>query len=563
MAIKIKRTHISVLLFAAGFLLAGLLHLLDRWLNQVLVANTTADGSAALAFFSSLLFVLNLTIYCVMLLWWMQSVYTRLLPSAGRSCMLAAAVLMVVFLLIRSVKYRLAAYDSLLEHVCWYAYYVPLAAIPALFLVTALGMEPERKHRRVLQGLVLLPMALLALGVATNDLHFWMFHPIEGATRGGSWGGYRSGPLWYVFYGFVILCIVLGLVFLAMADRRRRSGRRTLVPSLLLLAMLGMMMLVDRLFGRRAIPFPWAFPETAVFCMLGIFESCLRSRLIPFNEHYIDFFAQLRLPAEITDPALRPVYRTAAPVPAEDAQRRSALKEPLLLDENTRLYGKKLPAGCAFWIGDESTLNRLNEALADANEVLASENELLSLETEQAEARLRVDARNRVYAKAAAEVYDTQKKIAALLERLRPEAEDYRAVLAKILLMNAYVKRKTNLVLQAAERDTVTAQELYLALDESARFLELCGVRCSVEKRTGKDFTAAEAAVLYDSFELLAERLAEGAGNLLALLNADSLRLMADCPTELSLPQTPAEQTATVEDGLLYLTLRAKKGGAV
>lgn len=551
-----------MILFVCGILLAGALHVLDRLCNEYLVDLGTAAGSALPAFCSTLLFVLNLAIYCALLLWWTQSVYTRLLPSPARRCILAAGAMMLLFLLIRSVKYRLAAYASLLEHFCWYAFYVPMTFIPALFLATCLCMEPERRGRKTQMRLTLSAAALISLLVATNDLHYLMFRPIGTEVQGGVWRSYTLGPLWYVTYGFVIVCILLGLALLALADRRRHSGRRMLLPALLLLGMLAILTLADRPLSRAMLASPWTFPDAATFCMLGIFESCIRSRLIPFNENYIDYFGQMQLPAEITDPGQRTVYRTASPIKADAQARKEALAAPILLaDGHTRLSGKRISSGYAFWAIDESTLQALNRALEDANEVLETENDLLRYETEQAEERLRVDTRNRLYAEADASVQSTQRKIGELLQHLQPEREDYAETLAKILLMNAYIKRKTNFVLQAAERETVTATELYLALEESSRFLCLCGVDASAERKTERTFSNAETAVLYDSFERLAEAFADRARHLLILLTDDGLRLMVDCA--FTLPELPAAAETSIEDGLLYLTLRAKEGGAV
>ena len=208
-------------------------------------------------------------------------------------------------------------------------------------------------------------------------------------------------------------------------------------------------------------------------------------------------------------------------------------------------------------------IRRLNESLEDAAEVLESENDLLEFENRQKAERARVDARNRVYTKAAEAVYDTQKKIAALLDGLRPDVPDYREKLARVLMLNAYVKRKTNFALLSAERDTVTAEELTLALDESARFLSLCGMNATVERKTARDFSNAEAAVLYDSFEVLAEFLLERSPALLITLADGALRLMAECPIPDSLPETPGSMEAYAEDGQLYLNVTARKGGAV
>ena len=550
-----------VILFVSGILLAGAMHVLDRLCNDYLNTLRTAADSGLPAFCSTLLFVLNFAVYYALLLWWTQSVYTRLLPSPARRCILAAGGMMLLFLLIRSVKYRLAVYASLLEHFCWYAFYVPMAFIPALFLATCLCMEPERRGRKTQIRLTLIAAAVISLLVATNDLHKWMFIPIGTEVQGGVWNSYTLGPLWYITYGFVIVCVILGLVLLALADRRRHSGRKTLLPSLILLGMLAILTLADRPLSRAMLASPWTFPDAATFCMLGIFESCIRSRLIPFNENYIDYFGQMQLPAEITDPAQRTVYRTASAVAADADARTAALTAPQLLDGHTRLSGKRISSGYAFWTSDESTLQALNRELAEANEVLETENDLLRYETEQAAERLRVDTRNRLYAEADAAAQDTQRKIGVLLQQLRPEQEDYADTLARILLMNAYIKRKTNFVLQAAERETVTANELFLALEESAHFLSLCGMDASAEQKTARDFSNAEAAALYDSFEQLVEALAEQTSHLLILLTDEGLRLMADCAEPLDLPQIPADLERSAEDGLLYLTLRARKGG--
>ena len=547
------QTKKEMALYVTGFVLAGALHSADRIVSGSLNSLTAAD-SAIPGFLSTVLFTLNLAVYCAMLVWWIQSVHRRLLPSGARSCILAAGVMMVLLLLIRSVKYRLTETGTLFEHVCWYAYYVPLAGIPALFLATCLGMEPERRVRVRLMRWTLLAAGTVTVLVLTNDLHMLMFRPMGGKVQ---WASYTVGPLWYGFYAYLIVNILLGLWLLALADRRAHSGRKTLLPALLLLGMLGLMTL-----NQADLPAPWTFPEAAVFCMLGIFESCIRSHLIPFNENYIEYFARMRLPAEITDPAQRPVFRTASPIQADAEARTAALTSPPLLAGDQRLYGRSIPAGYAFWTSDERAILALNRELAEANEVLETENDLIRFEAEQTQERLHVDARNRLYAEADAAVQGTQRKIAALIGKLDPADPGYAGTLARILLLNAYIKRKTNFVLQMAERNTVTANELTLALEESARFLSLCGVDSSAERRTARDFTNAEACALYDSFELLAEALVERAKNLLVLLEDGGLRLTADCALPFSLPELPAAAEFSTEDGLLYLTLRLRKGGA-
>lgn len=557
-----KKQKRTTTLFIGALLLAGMMHLVDRLLVNWLLRSGTADNSMYLAACSTALFVLNLAIYLYLLVGWTQSLKRRLIPSRARTDMILAAAFMLFILINRAIKYRVSDSSELLDHICWYVYYVPVAMIPTLFLLTCLSMGPDRPRRAVLRRIIWIVSVTLALAVVTNDFHYWMFIP-RGGRQGGNWGSYSNGPLWYIYYGYIFLVFFLGFVLLIRMDRRKNNGLRTL-PAVLLVLLIpvpGQVETVVRSMGWMLFT-PYMFPETYCFAVVGIFETCVRSRLIPSNENYEGFFSHMNLAADITDPALVPVYATAKPIPAAEAQRRAALKEPLLLDQDTRLYGKTIETGCAFWTGDESTLRRLNEELADAAEVLETENELLQYENEQKEARARVDARNRVYTKAAAEVYGTQKKIAALLEGMAPGAPDYREKLARLLALNAYVKRKTNFVLLASERDSVSAEELFLALEESARFLALCGVNASVERKADRAFTHREAAALYDSFEALAEALIGRTSDLMISLTNSTLRLMAECGPLNALPDTPGRVTAEEDGGQLYFTVTAKKGGA-
>ncbi len=560
---KTRRLSQKELLFAACILLAGLLHALDSRLNAQLNGLAGSSGSALLAFASTCLFVLNLAVYTGLLIRWLQSVYTRLLPSRGRTYVIAAAVFMLLFLYIRSAKYRVSTNGSPLEHFCWYAYYVPLAAIPTLFLLTCLFMGPHAKRWLAAQTCVSTVGLFLVLAVVTNDWHCLMFRPESGAVMSDAWEHHTNGPLFYVYYVYICICIIAGLAILVRL-RGRGSVQQALIPALLLPLTMLAFRLFDRWLPSLGLRAPWQFAETAVFCMLAIFEYCIRSRLIPGNEGYADFFAALRLPADITDPDLREVFRTTEPLPAsaDDPAKRKALATSLLLDEDTRLYGRRLPSGCAFWTGDEGTLRRLNEELADTAEVLESENDLLRLESEQQAERARVDARSQLYAKAGAQVYDTQKQVAQLLGDMGPEAPDFNEKLARVLLLNAYVKRKSNFVLLSDERDVITARELHLALEESCRFLALDGVSAAAEKRTDRDFQAAEAIALYDSFERVIEALAGKTASLLTVLDEEGLRLTAECEAPLELPETPCLQERTEEDGQLFIRLRAEKGGA-
>lgn len=63
-----------------------------------------------------------------------------------------------------------------------------------------------------------------------------------------------------------------------------------------------------------------------------------------------------------------------------------------------------------------------------------------------------------------------------------------------------YIKRRSNLVFSAAQKNTIDASELLLRLNESAQALQLCGVSCTVRLTLSGELPAAQAISLYDLF---------------------------------------------------------------
>ena len=551
-----SETRNSVWFYIAGFLIGGALHLADRFTVMAVNGGKPSD-TAVLALISTVLFTLNLSVYFLVIVRWFVSVRTRLLPSRGRAYLSIAAIMMAAFLLDRAVKYRVAAEGSLLQHAAWYGYYVPLAIIPTMFILTCLSAEPESRRKKIARAAAAAVCAVLVLAVVSNDFHLLMFRPIGDAEQSGQWGTYTTGPVWYVYYAFIILCVIAGAVLLAVRDRREKRGRRTLPSVLILFLMLVTMTVFDRFVHNS----PWAFPEIAVFSMLGIFESCVRSRLIPSNENYERFFENVSFPALITDRDLAPVFRTASGGAIPTERLSDAAGSPYELGDGRVLCGRELSSGYVFFVSDESGIRALNDKLADVMDALEGENELLRLENQQKEERARIDARNAVYARASSEVYDVQKRISVYLRRAE-DGGDYKANVAKALLLNAYVKRTTNFVLISSERDEFSAEELFSALSESARFLALCGVGTSVERETDWTFSYAEVRALYDTFEMLIEALPEDAKALSVALGDGSIRLLCDSGPFHIPGGTPAAVETLTEDGQLYLSVTVREGGA-
>lgn len=70
--------------------------------------------------------------------------------------------------------------------------------------------------------------------------------------------------------------------------------------------------------------------------------------------------------------------------------------------------------------------------------------------------------------------------------------------MGRIAVIMTYIKRRSNLVFLAAQKNFIDANELLLCLNKSAQALQLCKVLCTVRLKLGENISAAQAIALYD-----------------------------------------------------------------
>lgn len=543
---QLKKARRNTWIFLAFLIFAGILHLFDPIPDH--------------PFASTLLFCTYSMIYAGLILCWMLSLPMRLLPSQSRIDIFTSAVFMLTFLAIRVFRYRIAIPGGFSERFCWYAYFVPFIYIPTFFLMSSVCFY-RRKASRPDERFLAFPSTALVILILTNDLHHLLFVPKPGMEADfGKAGTFTYGPVFYAAYIWFGATVIASVVFLLLASWRLNDRRRAARPFFYLF-LWGALLIAENALSSNGYRVMFEAPEVHIFCLLGIFEACIRNRLMPCNENYPGFFAKMQIPAIITDNNFHTVLHTAVPLTASEEQLRKSLERPVHPDVDTLLNGRAIPAGYVFWETDESTLRRLRDDLESANETLATENELLFYENEQKKERARISTRNRLYARAAEEVYPAQKRIEAMLSDAVPGTPSFRDIMARTCLLNAYVKRRANFVLLAEERDVITAEEFCAALRESALCLSYCGIEATVTSDTAADISYEEAKSVFDTYELLAEALVHRASYLLLGFSAESLTLVADNIPE-TLPDTPAPiEVHSASDGFT-LVIRRKGGEA-
>ena len=537
-----NKTKLATVIFVLGIIAAGVFHMCERSQN---------------AYFSTFCFCASISIYFSLLLFWIQSVRKRILPSKSRTYIIGAAVFIVFILFVRSVRYRIFDYEDLMQRYTWYLYYVALIMIVAMFLLSCISLD--KRFSKFDIRLLLIPSFILIILVMTNDLHNLYFRPVPGIEFDGQSGDYTLNFMYYVFYVYLIAYVISGVVFIVRA--LRQNFKKIIMPFAFLglgFLMYGMLLLFSAVGLRK----PFDFPEIAIFITIGVFESCIRSRLIPYNENYSGFFAIMDEPALITDKDYNAVYSTRVPVSADGNQLREALDGVVRVDDDTLLHGRELKSGYAFWIEDESELNLLNKKLAQASTILSAENELIQQENLIREEKESIEIKAQIYSEALEKVRPYTVRIDTLLKNAKPDSPDFKRTVAGVSALNAFIKRGVNLIVGNDGVGKVDSRGLRLAIEEMSIYLRYLDLDICVTAFYDCKLNREDAFNLFSDFESIVSSLNDSASTVVVSFSAEKLRLEADCVMPEKLPDTVFNVTAFEEDDVLYYDIVMNGGEA-
>lgn len=540
----------NLLLFAGLLIFAGILHIIEHTIHDISALGDPHYEAV------TLFFCLEFVIYTLLIIFWIQSVYTRLLPSRARSYMIVVAVFMIFYLILRVYKYRIAGVDAGIR-LSWYAYYIPMTVIPAMFLMICICIHRGAAKPKVDERLFIIPAAALSGIIITNDLHHLVFMPEPGLDNFiGKSGTYTYGIPFYLAYAWIILAVISGVILLIKTFGLRQKRRLLYLVGILVIWLILTQLHTLKIYVEFTPPYE--SPEIYIFTALAIFEFAIRQRLIPYNENYAGFFESLPMTVMITDEDYNPVYQSAVSLKLGSDVLAEALETPIYPIPDGRLSGRKIRGGYTFWIEDESDIRHANEELSEANELLESENTLIEYENNQKEENAYLRLHHHIYHEIAQEMYPYQKRIESLLNEAVPGTEEFKDIVADVSVLNAFVKRKTNMLLMASEHETIPVNELLIAVSESGRYLEFVGIKTSVDQSgSNEDYPSDTIIAIYDTFQQLIEQLIGEATMLLISFSEEGLRLSTDTTIKLDTENAPLPIEIEQQDDILLITIKA------
>ncbi len=432
---------------------------------------------------------------------WVISVNRRVVQPGSRHYMTLAAVLMVFWIVVRTVKYDFAEDEPLL-HWLWYLYYVPLILIPLLSVFMSVSLcksENFRISKSV--RMMTIPALILLLLVLSNDMHQLVFS-FPPDTPKWSNTSYVYGAAYYCIFAWDFFCIVFCLV--NIIRKSRIPGVRKCIPVpvsiLALLTIYSVLCAVRQPFIMR-----WFSDMPTVFClmMMAFLESFLRLNLIQTNTHYRALFRLSAVPAVIVDENYAPQTSTARFIELSSEEMRQTEKSPIVMQNGERLSGAPIKNGHVLWQENISEMLELNRRLESTRLDLEEQN-TAEMEAYQAKAlRHQLAERNRLYDLMQTQIRSKVEHLSGLLEKLEQtnHADTERRLLLQISVIGAYIKRRNNLSFISEGRRQFPARELKNCIEQSLDCLTLFGINAEQDFRLKEDMPMEDMVRLYDVFE--------------------------------------------------------------
>lgn len=436
---------------------------------------------------------------------WIYQLQRRLVQPDVRRNLTLCALMIIFWMMLRTIKYEFLPDGSFTVRYAWYLYYIPqtFCVLMMFFSVLHIGRPQNRPISRF-WNLLYIPAVIVALSVLTNDFHQLAFRFPDGLA---SWSDsdYTYGPFYYlsVLWIAVLFVSILIIVFVRCAVPENR--RKIWLPMIPLI--LAVVYCLSYFFGEDGlIVRSFRMPEFMCFIFAAFMECLISVHLIPSNDSYGDFWNASSIGAGIMDNDGVIRYKSEQSVSVTEEQIRNAEKNAILLnDGNILLKSHAIHGGFGYWTKDISEINRLNCELADLGDVLTEENAMLDAENKLAEERIRIEQQNKLYDDIAKSVKPQLDKISMLIDKPAKNDENFELKMKYACILYAYIKRLSNMLLLFHQNEFIPSGELCLAITESLEYTRLCGIKVYFDYCGEVDLKGEYALLAYEVFEFVLE----------------------------------------------------------
>ena len=485
-------------------------------------------------------------LYLLLFALWGYSLDRRIIQTQALHCMRLTAALMLVWLVLRTLKYEVVT-DITVARYIWYLYYLPMLFIPLFGVYIALSLGKSEKYRLTgrIVALAAIPAILFSL-VITNDLHQQMFAFNSGIPGRPDNYSYHHRYLYFICLGWMVGCMIFSLIHLLNKSRIKNGGKKPLMPFIIgcITILYGILYLT----GLSAVRW-WFGDMNVMFCLLyaAIYESCIRCRMIQSNTGYVELFEASTLAAVIMDRSGNVVIRSHA---ADEDMICPQDGTQIIRPDGTRISSAPINGGYVVWKDNVRPLTELRAQLSENKAQIKNNKEKLH-EAYLIQKKLHeLTEKRRIYDKLDLMYGDQINRIGQLLKQCEnTETDEVHNILKRILLLGTYIKRSANLYFLSLEHELLSQQDIRLTVDEAVRVMNVCGTECSVVYYMTKPMHSEEVMRRVNLLKTVVETAVDGLNSIFICLSDDEMDLSVECDVDLSLIIS-SNVTVKQEDGL-------------
>lgn len=422
-----------------------------------------------------------------------QKLRTKLVLIAG---------FIVLWFVFRIEKYVAFEENVTVMRYLWYAYYIPILLIPQLSLETAIHVDRQSNCASIWSYITRIVSIIFLVLFFTNDYHQAIFCFREGIN---AIDAYSYGITYYIAFGWIFVIMLASVCILVYKSSFKIDKKYIMLQ--LIYATLFLTFLVLRTLDVKVVisgRTSGEIPEIISFLLAGILVLCVCLGLIPSNFGYARLLEGTGLAFQVANKDYEIVYKSPA---FKNITREQMEHETIRLDGDTRIYRKDVSGGYAYWQVDVRELNRLNQELENATEVLSEEAEIIRLHNELIEKQAIIDMKTKVYDEIAVRVLPQSIAIEALTKDVDCSSEQFDCVMKKVCVYASYIKRMSNLMLLASETSLINKIELFLSINEVARYMRKLGVVVDVRIQYESEIISSSTAIsVFEKFWIIVEQ---------------------------------------------------------
>lgn len=485
-------------------------------------------------------------LYLLLFALWGYSLDRRIIQTQALHCMRLTAALMLVWLVLRTLKYEVVT-DITVARYIWYLYYLPMLFIPlfGVYIALSLGRSEEYRLTGRIVALAAIPAILFSL-VITNDLHQQIFAFNSGIPGRPDNYSYHHRYLYFICLGWMVGCMIFSLIRLLKKSRIKNGGKKPLMPFIIgcITILYGILYLT----GLSAVRW-WFGDMNVMFCLLyaAIYESCIRCRMIQSNTGYVELFEASTLAAVIMDRSGNVVIRSRA---ADEDMICPQDGTQIIRPDGTRISSAPINGGYVVWKDNVRPLTELRAQLSENKAQIKNNKEKLH-EAYLIQKKLHeLTEKRRIYDKLDLMYGNQINRIGQLLKQCEnTETDEVHNILKRILLLGTYIKRSANLYFLSLEHELLSQQDIRLTVDEAVRVMNVCGTECSVVYYMTKPMHSEEVMRRFNLLKTVVETAVDGLNSIFICLSDDEMDLSVECDVDLSLVIS-SNVTVKQEDGL-------------